>query len=165
MEEALYLGETTEGLYIRATGHITAGLCAELKASVFSRLDKSDALIPGELVMDLSECDYMDSTFMGLIVGFNKRFKVVSGHTLQVLNPSQECLKLLTSLGIVKLLEIVDNPSRRLPGPLTKLTKGEKPSADLLLKAHQNLSELSAENEKKFSVLQEILKKQLESGN
>lgn len=163
MEEALYLGETTEGLYVKATGHITAGLCAELKVSVFTRLEKVETPAPGELVIDLSECDYMDSTFMGLIVGFNKRFKLVSGQPLQVLNPSPECLKLLTSLGIVKLLEIVADPGRRLPGPLTRMTRGEKPSAELLLKAHQNLSEISAENEKKFSVLQEILKKQLQS--
>lgn len=161
MEEALYYGDSGEGLYIRAVGHVTASLCSDLKGTVYARLEQTPAL--GEFMIDLSQCDYMDSTFMGLIVGFNKKFQKASGKRLEILNPSPECLKLLTSLGIIKLLTIVDNPRTQIPHPLSKLSKTEKPTAELLLKAHEDLSELSPENEKKFSVLQSILKKQIET--
>jgi len=164
LEEALFFGETPQGLYIKALGHITAGLCSDLKSQIFTRLDKLDLPKPEEMVMDLSACDYMDSTFMGLIVGFNKKFKQLTGKKLEILNPSKECMKLLTSLGIVKLLDISSDSDKIFPQNLEKLSKGEKPTAELLLKAHENLSEISLENEKKFSVLQDILKKQLNSG-
>jgi anti-anti-sigma regulatory factor len=164
LEEALFFGETGTGLYIRATGHITATLCSDLKGIVYGRLDRSEGSFLKEIIMDLSQCDYMDSTFMGLIVGFNKKLIKISGNQIQILNPSLECLKLLKSLGIIKLLNIVESPEKKIKFTMAKLSKSEKPTAELLLKAHEDLSELSPENEKKFSVLQSILKKQLESG-
>ena len=72
VEEALFLRESGNVIYIRATGHITANSCSELKSRVFGRLEAKPPV--DAVYVDLEHCEYMDSTFMGLLVGFNKRF-------------------------------------------------------------------------------------------
>ena len=124
----------------------------------FERLSRQP--VPVLLGVDLSACDYMDSTFMGLLVGFHKKYKQLSGRSLTVLRPSPECIKLLTGLGILKLMVRVDGPVPASPEEWTTVTKNLKPTVDVILGAHRNLSEISPDNEKRFASLQEALEKQ-----
>ncbi len=157
--ESLQFQETPAGLFVRAEGHITAAISADLRELVLDRLSRPP--VPLQVAVDLQLCDYMDSTFMGLLVGFHKRFKVLTGRPLTILRPSQECVKLLTGLGILKLMHLVvgDEP----PSPLTWQTvhHAQKASPEIILRAHQNLSELSDENAQKFHTLESILEQQV----
>jgi len=80
--EALFYKEDRNTLYLRAQGHITASLCADLRGMVFSRFEKTPQV--ENMYVDLSACDYMDSTFMGLLVGFNKRLVKAAGKNFQL---------------------------------------------------------------------------------
>ena len=154
MEEALFLKETNNRVYIKAQGHVTANACPELKTRVFDRLEAKPAV--DEVDIDLTECEYMDSTFMGLIVGFNKRFLRFSSHPVRLYGTNETCFKLLKTIGVSRLVEFVDEPIR-FPEPLERLGSGRKAGASLVLKAHEELMELSEENERKFSALRSIL--------
>lgn len=158
--EELFYQENDFGLFIKARGHITAAVSTDLRELILSRLTR--APVPPVLAADLSECDYMDSTFMGLLVGFHKRYKVLTGRALTVLRPSPECVKLLNGLGILKLMTMVTGPDPASPTQWTGLRSQRAPSTEILLHAHRNLSEISPENEKKFSLLQGVLQKELE---
>ena len=158
--EALFYQEIDSGLFMKAQGHITAAVSTDLREVILARLNK--APVPPLLAVDLSACDYMDSTFMGLLVGFHKRYKQLTGRSLTILNPSEECLKLLRGLGILKLLSVVSAPAGEVPTVWTSLRRSQSPSTEVLLNAHQNLSELSPENERKFSALQNVLEQQLQ---
>ena len=160
MAEALYYQENVSGLFIRAQGHITAAISTDLRELILDRLTKAPA--PPLLAADLSECDYMDSTFMGLLVGFHKRYKVLTGRPLTILRPTPECTKLLTGLGILKLMTLVVGDQPESPVAWTDLRASHSPTTEVLLNAHRNLSEISPENEKKFSALQSVLEQQLE---
>jgi len=157
--EALYYQENVSGLFIRAQGHITAAISTDLRELILDRLTKAPA--PPLLAADLSECDYMDSTFMGLLVGFHKRYKVLTGRPLTILRPTPECTKLLTGLGILKLMTLVVGDEPASPVAWTDLRASHSPTTEVLLNAHRNLSEISPENEKKFSALQSVLEQQL----
>jgi anti-anti-sigma factor len=158
--EALYFQETQAGLFIKAVGHITASLSVDLKILVMERLERLP--VPAEVYADLSECSYMDSTFMGLLVGFHKKLKAMTGHSLSLLNPSNECEKLLRGLGIWRLMRVVEGKlAEGEPQFWTTVTKNNSPNPEVLLKAHQNLSEISPENAQKFSALEDILKDQI----
>jgi len=154
VEEAVFLKETNNRIYIRATGHVTANSCPELKTRVFDRLDAKPPV--DDVEFDLSECEYMDSTFMGLIVGFNKRFKRFSEKPIRLSCISETCLKLLKTIGVARLVEISDSASK-FPEPLERLGSGRKAGAALVLKAHEELIELSEENERRFSALRSVL--------
>lgn len=159
MGEALYYQETEEGLFVRARGHITAAISTDLRELVLARLTR--APVPPVLGVDLSECDYMDSTFMGLLVGFHKRYKALTGRPLTIVRPTAECSKLLAGLGILKLMSVVTGPEPTLPDRWNGVQAVHSPSTEVLLTAHRNLSELSPENQVKFSALQSVLEQEL----
>jgi len=158
--EALYYQENESGLFLRAEGHITAAVSTDLRELILGRLTQAPA--PPLLAADLSDCDYMDSTFMGLLVGFHKRYKGLTGRALTILRPTAECLKLLTGLGILKLMTLVTGPVPASPAEWISLRPSHSPSPEVLLHAHRNLSELSPENARKFSSLQNVLERQIE---
>jgi len=155
VEEALFVKETNNRIYIRAQGHVTANSCPELKARVFDRLEAKPAV--EDVYMDLSACEYMDSTFMGLIVGFNKRFLRFSERPIHLSGLTETCMKLLKTIGVARLVDISDEVPH-FPEPLERLGSGKKAGAGLVLKAHEELMELSEENERRFSALRSVLK-------
>ncbi len=159
MDELIQFQENASGLFVRAQGHITAAVSADLRDMILERLSLPPP--PILLAVDLQACDYMDSTFMGLLVGFHKRFKALTGTALTILRPTQDCVKLLSGLGILKLMVLVEEgefPSPTLWKPISRV---HKPTTEFILSAHKNLSELSPENTKAFGALQSVLEQQI----
>jgi len=155
VEESLFVKETNNRIYIRALGHITANSCPELKTRVFDRLEAKPAVV--DVLIDLTGCEYMDSTFMGLIVGFNKRFLKFSEKPIRLFGVNETCHKLLKTIGVIRLLSI-ESEIPHFPEPLERLGAGKKAGAGFVLKAHEDLMELSKENEQRFSALRTVLK-------
>jgi anti-anti-sigma factor len=153
--EALYYMENEGTLYVRAEGHVTAALCSDLRERVFSRFESSPPV--QDVFVDLSACDYMDSTFMGLLVGFNKRLARSASKRIVIVRPTDTARELLSGLGLASLIDIVEE---KVPFPedMENVVKTRSASADLLLKTHENLMELSEENRKKFAALHTALK-------
>lgn len=158
VDEALFYREHDARIYIRAQGHITANACADLKTRVFDRLEAKPPI--DDILIDLSDCDYMDSTFMGLLVGFNKRFLRQAEKPISLLRPNETCLKLLRTIGVLRLVKVVDK-DLPFPEPMDNLNRLQKAGARLILSAHEDLMELSAENEDRFGGLTSILRNSL----
>lgn len=158
MDEAIFYKETQDAVFVRARGHITAALCADLKSRVFSRLDDRTPI--ASIHIDLTECDYMDSTFMGLIVGFKKRLSASPGSSVNIYGPNAVCQGLLKGIGLTRLVNIVDEPIE-LPPFMENIAGTQKATAEFLLDAHENLMEINDENKSKFATLSKILKDQI----
>ncbi|MFQ3547849.1 MAG: STAS domain-containing protein [Termitinemataceae bacterium] len=157
MPEALYYQEENNCLYLKGEGHITAILCADLREVVFARLENPPAIT--EFYIDLSACDYMDSTFMGLLVGFNKRLVRSTGKRIKIVQPSAKVVELLEGLGVISLIDLVQEPVP-FPETMININQTKQAGVDLLLHTHENLMEISEENKKKFSALHSVLKSQ-----
>lgn len=157
MPEILRYKEKDGNLYVRAEGHVTASLCADLRFIVFGRFDKEPTV--SGMYIDLSACSYMDSTFMGLLVGFNKRLARLGAGKLRVVKPTNPARDLLTGLGLVSLIEIIDQDIS-FPEDMDDIIKTRTTGADVVLKTHENLMELSDENAKRFATLHSVLKSQ-----
>jgi len=152
--EKLYCGFNNNDLYLKACGHITASFCPSVKEMVHNFLSTQGPI--KNVYVDLSECSYMDSTFMGLLIYFHKLIRDQAGSSLFILKPTVECVNLLKNLGILRLITI---STEELPFPehLEPIQKIVAPSAEFLLHAHQNLMELSEENRTKFMVVEKML--------
>lgn len=156
--EQLLYGYENSSFFIKAVGHITASFCPTIKEKVQEILDKGQTI--ESVVIDLSECTYMDSTFMGLILTFHKNLKEKFGKSVLITSPTEDSLKLLTNLGINKLITIENNPVP-FPEKLSVVLPDVAPTAEFLLNAHQNLMEISEENRSKFSLVEKILKEEI----
>jgi len=97
---------------------------------------------------------------MGLLVGFNKRLTKISAGRLRIIKPTSQALELIEGLGLLPLVEIVDE-AVMFPDDMINIIKTTSTGADLLLKAHENLMELSDENRKRFATLHSVLKSQV----
>jgi anti-anti-sigma factor len=161
VDEALLYRELDSIIYIKAQGHITANICADLKTRVFDRLEAKPPI--NEIFIDLGSCEYMDSTFMGLLVGFNKRFLRFSEKPVTILRANETCKKLLRTIGVLRLVSVVDE-GKPFPEPMENINSGRKAGASLILKAHEELIDISEENEARFGALRNVLKSSIESG-
>lgn len=158
MADTILYKERGQEIFIRAQGHIRAALCMGLKDRVYTRLSAGG---PVSLIVDLSSCSYMDSTFLGLLVGFRKALKQIPGSGISLHGPDQTCRDLLKSVGILGIVPVSDEVPE-FPPFLEDMGQQDAPSADFILDVHEDLMELSEENRRRFAGLQAVLKKKIE---
>ncbi len=159
MQEALYYLEVGNILYVRLSGHITAAPCADLRNRIYDRFQKQPPLLG--IFIDMANCEYMDSTFMGLLVGFNKRLEKAIGKKVILFNTNKTCYELLDNLGVSNLVSFSDEPME-FPENMERLEGARPTNPEFLLNVHENLMELSDDNKKKFQTLGSVLKSQIE---
>src|SRR5271163_3726649 len=66
-------------------------------------------------VVDLEACTYLDSTFLGILLGLGLKLKDGGNGLLHVLNATPRNLELLKNLGLDRLIQI-DAPRAHLNG-------------------------------------------------
>ena len=110
------------------------------------------------LLLDLSDCVNMDSTFLGILMSMTNRLD-----RIELLNPSERITDLLDSLGVMDLLTVGtgDNPFD------AKLEEAESTHADkralseASLEAHKLLMEINPDNVPKFKDVAKFLEEDL----
>ena len=133
-------------------------------------------------VVDLEACTYLDSTFLGILLGLGLKLKEAGPGLLHILNASPRNLELLRNLGLDRLISIeggggssnstrsISNGSgagllnglredrlEEMPCPVP--TKAE--AAPTILEAHVNLMEFDPRNVPKFKDVVEFLREDL----
>jgi anti-anti-sigma factor len=123
------------------------------------------------LVLDLSECSLMDSTFLGVLSGFGLKTTSTKADkidaTIELLNPNERILELLESLGILHLFKVAQGEKQHSESTEASVITPACPSKEEVtracLEAHRTLMELNPENAAKFkdvaAFLAEDLKK------
>jgi anti-anti-sigma factor len=76
-----------------------------IQAFVETTFDPSSEL---ELLLDLRECDHMDSTFLGLLILLNGSMNRGPGTRFSLVSPSSACRRSLTVTHLHTLLPILD---------------------------------------------------------
>lgn len=121
------------------------------------------------LVLDLSECQLMDSTFLGVLAGFGLRVNPAQGgladSAIELLNPNARITELLENLGVLHLFRLNQNATpppcvgEGQPVATTNPTQAERSRA--CLEAHQTLMDISPANIAKFKDLTHFLAEDL----
>jgi anti-anti-sigma factor len=157
--DSLRFGSDERGYFLTARGSIRANLCFPLRESLLELLGKGRPT--PAVYADLSQCDYMDSTFIGLMVAIDKRLRKTSGGRLHLLRPSPACREILSQIGLQDFL-LVEDQSMDVPPRMEEVAPaGDKPGAEFILTAHEALMETSEEARKKFGLLKEMLERKL----
>ena len=120
-------------------------------------------------VLEVTACQLMDSTFLGVLAGLGLRFaKEPNGFgpaTIELLNPSPRIVELLDTLGILYLFKIHHGPLRETEG-LEPIEPGAAASDRMettrtCLEAHKLLMEINPENVAKFKDVTRFLEEDL----
>jgi serine phosphatase RsbU (regulator of sigma subunit)/anti-anti-sigma regulatory factor len=154
---SLHYGELDESTVINICGRGTYMLSHNF-------FDAAQAIINGNrgLTIDLSGCDYLDSTFLGMIhevVALGDKASV----PVHVQRISESVLRSFEELSMDLVLQHVHEPAEPLPymEPLVKTAPDEGILHRRILRAHDVLLSLSDENRKKFQGVVEMLRKEM----
>jgi anti-sigma B factor antagonist len=118
-------------------------------------------------VIDLDACTYLDSTFLGILLGLGLKLRAAGNGLLHILNASPRNIELLKNLGLDRLINIDAKKVPATPMPVGSLeempcpvpTKAE--AAPTILEAHENLMEFDPRNVPKFKDVVEFLREDL----
>ena len=120
-------------------------------------------------ILDLTKCQLMDSTFLGVMAGlglkFSRETNCAGTATLELLNPNARIADLFENLGIAHLFRIVTSPDFAVNG-LTPV-EHEATTPDRLettrtcLEAHKLLMQLNEANVPKFKDVTKFLEEDL----
>ena len=120
-------------------------------------------------VLEVSGCQLMDSTFLGVLAGLGLKFKKEPNGfgpaTIELLNPSPRVIELLDTLGILHLFEVIHGKPRETEG-LDPLERSVAPSdrtetTRTCLEAHKLLMEINPDNVAKFKDVTRFLEEDL----
>jgi len=120
-------------------------------------------------VLEVSECQLMDSTFLGVLAGLGLKFSEErngSGPaTLELLNPSDRIFDLIENLGIDHLFQI-HRGAAPAPGELSPVEKtpgapDRKETTRTCLEAHRLLMKINPANVAKFKDVARFIEEDL----
>jgi anti-sigma B factor antagonist len=127
-------------------------------------------------VVDLDACSYLDSTFLGILLGLGLKLRESGAGLLHILNANPRNLELLRNLGLDRLISIDGiggNSSAGGNGSGVKSVKEDQlkeiecpvPSRSeagpTILEAHENLMNFDPRNVPKFKDVVEFLREDL----
>jgi anti-sigma B factor antagonist len=136
-------------VFIRSTGLANMKSAPMLDAFLATEIDQGATTI----CVDLSACTGMDSTFMGLLVGYARQVEGNQGR-LVIVNPSPANLRLLQMLGVTLVVPVIEKEEAPAIQFVTLAGDPTMPLVqrmDLVRRAHENLTKLTPANEGKFA--------------
>lgn len=153
-------------VHVRIVGRGTFQNSQPLRRFAMEKIDQGKQ----EFVVDLGQCQGMDSTFLGVLAGIGLRLRQ-SGRTatVHVVNIGSRNLELLQTLGLDRLFTmnsnspppLADTDYRKLPDTdVTQLTHplDKDETTDLMIEAHDNLIRADERNATKFKELTRFLR-------
>lgn len=123
------------------------------------------------IVIDLSQCTGMDSTFMGTMAGIAMKLMKQSGGKLEVAKPGDKNRQSLEDLGLDVLMSIDPEDAEwqnQIEDIECKLSPCEVPTekvnkATHVLDAHKKLCDADENNQRKFGTVLEFLEAEVKA--
>lgn len=160
--DTLDVGETDGYTWVRVKGKGTFTSSPPLKGFIERTMENGVE----RFVVDLGDCQSMDSTFMGTLAGVAIRLARISEHRLQLTGVSERNRQSLEDLGLDAVIDI-DPPDSAWRGHVDEVRErleplvGETDPSDAahVLEAHRQLCEANEENVKKFATVLDVLER------
>ena len=157
----LRVGRTASGFVVQVEGRGTLQESPALQEFALQSLDGQCE--PGRVVVDLSHCDYLDSTFLGCLVTLHRRYNRTPPHRFQVAAPQDRCRKLLGPSHLHELLDVTEV----CPEPVTDVLEVSRPTLPALdlgrhiMECHRRLAELGGVQASAFRAIADQLASEL----
>ena len=110
-----------------------------------------------KFVVDLKQCELMDSTFMGMLAGIALR--IGDQGSVKITGANTRNRQVLTNLGLDRILT-VESGSSAPPQPADLHDASAVAGREAIIKAHENLVTVDPENAVRFKDVLEFLKDQ-----
>lgn len=164
-EKAIRIGYDSRGVYVDVNGEGTVKQSNSLKKILFNIMEKFKGIKEFQFYMNLTNCQYVDSTFIGLVLIVNKKLKESVDKNLIIIKPGGYVLDVIKQMGLENILTITQDmpefPKEMQELEIEGINKLEL--AMMMYYAHSELADLNNENKKKFENAVNMLKKEIEN--
>lgn len=120
-----------------------------------------------EVVLDLTDCSVMDSTFLGVMTSAARRFDAARHEgrqcVLGLFHPTERVLESLENLDVLRLFTVLND--RPQLGAFKRVEEGHASRGEITrtcYEAHEALMKLSPENERRFRDATEFFRQNLD---
>ena len=158
MSSTLLAGRVPEGIVLRVVGR---GTMAE-SVAVRAVADANQAA--HIVVFDATECEYLDSTFLGCLIGLHKACENSPSRRFVIAAAPDQQMRLFSTSSLDKFFDFVD----ACPGPVKELVTvdAEKPDRTTLgwhvMRCHERLAECGGSEADSFRTVVDRLRKDLD---
>ncbi len=155
----LELARSTDGHVVRIIGRGTYRDSPAFATFVNRCLSTGE----GTVVVDLHGCEYLDSTFLGSLIGFHKRFSEVDPARFLIWADDDTRLRLLATSLLDRVLRFAERCPELQGDPIT-IDPQHLETRELglhLLQCHRSLAELGGNDAEKFRSIAERLANEL----
>ena len=146
MDSQLLMGNLPDGIVIRVVGRGT------MQDSPVFRAAAELALKRGRLVCDMADCQYLDSTFLGCLVGVQKRAEMRPNAEFVIAADPTTRIKLFSTSALDQYFQFVDEQPAAT-GELVAIEGGELDRDELgrhVLDCHRRLAERGGADGEEF---------------
>ena len=153
------VAESEHTAYIKIHGKATFKLAPDFKDFVEWEMKKN---VRGVLV-DLYECETLDSTFIGTITSLTLKYKNGNKSRIRLFNVNKHILSILKNLGLLSILDIFEKETNLTPdfSIIDHKGKSKVEITSLMLDAHETLASLNRKNAAEFKNVVDMLRKSL----
>lgn len=112
----------------------------------------------GEFIVDLKDCELMDSTFMGTLAGI--ALKLGPTGNLRVIRANDRCRSVMRNLGLDRIFRVEESVPAAAPDTLRD-AEGHPPREarrETIIEAHENLVAANPENAVRFKDVIDFLR-------
>jgi anti-anti-sigma factor len=92
---------------LRIVGRVTAHGCPALRTFAEEQI----AAGATQIRIELADCTYFDSTFLGTLLCLKQRLAAQGLNTLQLCSPSSACRQILKQMAVAQLFTVCDAPA------------------------------------------------------
>ncbi len=161
---SIQVGLIQETVWIRVEGKGSFQNSTPLKEFAREMLGRGHR----EFVVDLKECPFMDSTFMGTLASIALKSRAEGTGGLHIVNLNERNQDLLCNLGLDQLMQLdPSSPGPVLNGQAVALETAGMPDkqaeALTMLEAHEAVVAANPENEAKFRDVLDFLRQNVEA--
>jgi anti-sigma B factor antagonist len=164
---AAYIANTA---VIRVEGRGSFKISPPLKQFIHQVINQQSAQ---RIFVDMSDCIGMDSTFMGVLAGISCYIKRKPDVVFKLINLSEKNEKLLTTLGVDRVVDYSRSSSTDEQQILTELEQeahaleadftDQLNAAKVTLEAHETLVNINPDNYSKFKSVLELLQNDVDT--
>jgi len=164
-EGAVFIGKYKSSFIFRGEGRLTQKSLGNVNAAVKQCSDDGSIT---ELLIDITDCAYMDSTILGIVARWAISF-AQHHNTLPFLLglPENPLENTFMRMHLNTLFHVSQDTQLTNSNALSQIVLSnhvtQKEYAEYLLSAHETLAELSEENAKEFAAVIQCLKAELDA--
>ncbi|MFV0337601.1 MAG: STAS domain-containing protein [Chthoniobacterales bacterium] len=141
-------------VWLRVIGRGTVAVSSGFKSFIQTMLDEGEK----RFIVDLLDCEIMDSTFMGTLASVALKILKLDGGEIEVINANDRNASLLGNLGLTQIFKVrhVGDPASPTAPDREQMESAaadadcKKEAKRAALSAHETLVELNSSNASRF---------------